>query len=240
MFNAMNAATKVVTFDAPASLVEHAHKQIREDIIFGRLAPGEKLRIEDLRARYALGSTPVREALSRLSSTGLVEATSQRGFRVTPISEHDLDDVARMRIRLETDALRDSIAHGNERWEAEVAATHYTLSALERRGLSREHADFAAWEQRNRAFHEALISACQSPWTLRFRAMVYDQHERYRRISHASASPARARDGMREHAAIKEAALKRDADKACALTEAHIMRTIEAIRTRIRRTARTT
>ncbi len=231
----MISPSAVVPFNPPASLVEFAYDKIREDIIYARLAPGEKLRIEDLRARYGLGSTPVREALSRLSSTGLVEATSQRGFRVTPISERDLDDVAMLRIRLETDALRDSIAHGGEAWEADVAAAHHTLSSLERRGLSREHADFASWEERNRAFHEALISACRSPWTLRFRATIYDQHERYRRISHASASPSRAGDGMREHAAIKEAALKRDVDKACALTESHILRTIEAIRTTIRR-----
>jgi DNA-binding GntR family transcriptional regulator len=193
----MEVATTIVPFAQAPSLVEHAYRQIREDIIFARLLPGEKLRIEELRERYGLGSTPVREALSRLSATGLVEATSQRGFRVAPISEADLDDVTTMRVRLEAAALRESIEQGDDRWEAGVAAAYHTLHALERRSLNREHAHFATWEQRNRAFHDALVAACRSQWTLRFRSLIYDQHERYRRISHANASPARARDAMR-------------------------------------------
>ncbi|MDB5042806.1 MAG: transcriptional regulator, GntR family [Candidatus Eremiobacteraeota bacterium] len=219
----------VATFER-VSLVETAYERLREDIIFGRLAPAEKLRIDDLRSRYGLGSTPLREALSRLTATGLVEATSQRGFRVTPISEDDLEDVARLRVRLETDALRESIEHGDERWEEAVAGAHHLLNRIERRGLRRDDASFAAWEERNRAFHESIVSACRSRWTLRFRLQIYDQHERYRRISHVSA-PARARDVTQEHAAIRDAALSRDADTACRLTERHIMRTIDAIRT---------
>src|ERR1700694_1563026 len=83
----------LVEIDVPGSLVELGYGKIREDIVFGHLAPGEKLRIEDLRGRYGLGATPLREALSRLSAIGLVEASAQRGFRVARVSVEDLDDV---------------------------------------------------------------------------------------------------------------------------------------------------
>lgn len=231
--NASSGVAGVVSLKSATSLVEIAYGRIREDIIFGRLAPGEKLRVDTLRARYGLGSTPLREALSRLTAGGLVEATSQRGFRVTPISEYDLEDVARLRVRLESDALRESIEHGDDRWEAAVAGSHQILHGLERRGLQQGDGAFTEWEERNRAFHEALVSACPSRWVQRFRSQIYDQHERYRRISHASV-PARARDVMREHMEIKQAALERDAERACALTERHIMRTVDAIRATIK------
>jgi DNA-binding GntR family transcriptional regulator len=97
-----------------ASLVEVAYVRLRSDVIHGALAPGEKLRIEELRAKYGLGATPLREALSRLSAVGLVEASAQRGFRVSRVSVEDLDDVTENRVRLECDLLRDSIAHGDE------------------------------------------------------------------------------------------------------------------------------
>jgi len=212
-----------------ASLTERAYECIRQDVIFGRLDPGARLRLEDLRARYDLGGTPLREALSRLSAEGLIEATAQRGFRVADISVADLDDVASMRIRLECDALRESIAFGEDAWEAGVAGAHHTLAMTERRGLPLDEAGFAQWEARNRAFHEALVAASRSRWTQRFRALVYDQHERYRRVSVLHV-PHRVEDGAAEHAALKDAALARDAERACALTEAHIMRTVGVIR----------
>jgi len=215
------------------SLVENAYGLIRRDIIFGRLEPGLKLRIDELRGRYGLGATPLREALARLSTGGLVESTSQRGFRVSRVSAADLEDVTESRVRLESELLRQSIEHGDDAWEARVAGAFHSLAKMESQGLPLDAETFSTWERRNRAFHEALVAACRSQWTLRFRSLIYDQHERYRRISHANASPARARDAMRDHAAIKDAALARDADRACALTEVHILRTLETVRTKV-------
>jgi DNA-binding GntR family transcriptional regulator len=213
---------------AATSLVELAYAHLRRDVILGALKPGEKLRIEDLRARYGLGATPLREALSRLSAIGLVEATAQRGFRVSRVSVEDLDDVTACRIRLETELLRDSIAHGGDAWEARVAGAFHTLAKMEKRGLALDAETFSRWEALNRAFHEALVSAASSRWNVRFREMIYDHHERYRRISHLVGN--RSIDVRREHAQICEAALARDADAACRVAELHVRRTGDAIR----------
>jgi GntR family carbon starvation induced transcriptional regulator len=224
--------TAVVEADAPEprSLIETAYRCLREDIVCGRLAPGSRLRIDILRSSYGIGATPLREALSRLSAVGLVEASPQRGFRVTPVSEEDLDDITRQRVRFEVEALRESIAYGDDRWEANVVATHHRLRIVERALPSRSAPAFNEYEIRNRDFHEALVSACRSPWTLRFRAMIYDHHERYRRLSMVLQTASMQNVG-RQHAAIKDAALDRNADVAAALTEKHIMRTVEVVRT---------
>lgn len=210
------------------SLAEAAYARLRSDVIHGVLAPGAKLRIEELRGRYGLGATPLREALSRLSVVGLVEATAQRGFRVSRVSVEDLDDVTDSRIRLETDLLRDSIAHGDDAWEAHLAGAFHTLAKLEAQGLPLDAETFGRWEMRNRAFHEALVAAATSRWTARFRAMIYDHHERYRRISHLVGN--RSIDVRREHAELCEAALARDAETACNVAALHIRRTGDAIR----------
>jgi DNA-binding GntR family transcriptional regulator len=225
----------VRSIDEPAaesgSLVENAYGLIRKDIIFGVLEPGLKLRIDDMRARYGLGATPLREALARLSTTGLVEATSQRGFRVSRVSVADLDDVTESRIRLEGELLRQSIEYGDDAWEARVAGAFHSLAKMESAGLPLDAQTFSEWESRNRAFHEALIDRARSPWTARFRSMIYDHHERYRRIAHLVAN--RAFDVRQEHAQMCAAALARDAEKAVAIAAQHIRRTGSAIRNQL-------
>jgi DNA-binding GntR family transcriptional regulator len=213
------------------SLVESAYGRIREDIIFGVLEPSLKLRIDDLRGRYGLGATPIREALARLSATGLVEATSQRGFRVSRVSAADLEDVTESRVRLESELLRQSIEHGDDAWEARVAGAFHSLAKMESQGLPLDADTFSTWERRNRAFHEALIDSATSAWTRRFRATIYDVHERYRRIAHLVAN--RAFDVRQEHAEMCEAALARDADRAVEVGAQHIRRTGQAIRNQL-------
>jgi DNA-binding GntR family transcriptional regulator len=214
--------------EAPGSLVEAAYERIRRDIIFGALASGAKLRIDEMRARYGFGATPLREALSRLTAVGLVETASQRGFRVATVSAKDLEDVTESRVRLETQLLAESIAHGDDAWEGRVAGAFHTLAKMESEGLPLDAETFTRWEERNSAFHDALIGASVSRWTARFRETIYDHHERYRRISHLVGN--RSFDVRDEHAAICEAALARDAETACRLTADHIRRTGEAIR----------
>jgi len=221
---------------AAGSLVEAAYARLRKDIIFGDLEPGLKLRIDDLRSRYGLGATPLREALARLSATGLVQATSQRGFRVTHVSAADLDDVTESRVSLETELLRASIENGDDAWEARVAGTFHTLAKMEAQGLPLDADTFTRWEHRNRAFHEALIDCATSRWTQLFRATIYDHHERYRRIAHLIAK--RAPEVRREHKQLCEAALARDVTTAVRVAAQHIRRTGHAIRSRLELLAR--
>ena len=207
---------------APKTMTDYVYGQLREDIIQGKLIPDSKLKIEHLRGEYKVGATPLREALSRLSSDGFVITEGQRGFRVSPTSASDLDDVTELRIMLELKALKSSLLHGGDDWESRVVATYYQLSKVEELDLFE---NLAAWEQRNHDFHWALISACTSKWLLHFYNILYDQHKRYRNIS--LIANLGKRDVHDEHQRIYDAALARDVETACRETEQHIRLTAE-------------
>lgn len=208
--------------EAPKTMTDYVYGQVREDIIQGRLAPDSKLKIELLRNTYEVGATPIREALSRLSSDGFVVTEGQRGFRVSPISPEDLEDVTELRITLELKALRKSILHGGDEWESRVVSTYYQLGKVEEQDLFE---NLGTWEQRNHDFHWALISACTSKWLLHFYNILYDQHKRYRNIS--LIANLGKRDVHAEHQRIYDAALARDVDTACHETEQHIRMTAD-------------
>jgi len=88
------------------TLTSRAYASVRRDIIEGRLKPGSKLKIEELRDRYDVGASPIRESLSLLSSDGLVDRIEQRGFRVADISHEEFADILKVRCWLEDRALR--------------------------------------------------------------------------------------------------------------------------------------
>ena len=210
----------------PKTLADDAFLRIREDIIKGTLKPGEKLRPDRLSARYGIGLSPVREALSRLASDGLAVAEGQRGFHVAPVSIGELVDVADMRITFSVLALERSIASGDEGWEARIVAAYYQLNKLVKHMKAAPATYADEWERRNRAFHAALESACASPWLLHMCEILYDQSERYRRnfVAYPKIEPRI----YEEHRVIMEAALAREAKTACRVLAEHIRRGAEA------------
>ena len=106
------------------TLAERATQRIEADIVRGALAPNARLGIAETAARYGVGATPLREALSRLAARGLVNAIGKRGFRVQSISRDDLADIVRIRSVLEREAIRLSIAAGDGGWEGEIGRAH--------------------------------------------------------------------------------------------------------------------
>lgn len=209
------------------TLVEFAYETLRQDILRGILEPGQKLRVEVLKEEYGVGASTLREALSLLISDALVTSEGQKGFRVTPISFTDIQDITDMRKMMETRALRDSIRLGDDEWEATLVAAYHRLSKVEERIYDDPKGLSADWEKRNQDFHEALISACPSQWLRHFRGILYHQSERYRRL--ALAGRAVPRNVHEEHKAIFEAAMARDVEAACRLTEDHIDRTLAVL-----------
>ena len=90
--------------------------------------------MRDLESRYAMGATPLREALVHLAARGLVAAEGQKGFRVPAVDREDLLDVTQSRQIAEAEALRLAMHHGDAAWEDEIVASFHLL----RRELERQ------------------------------------------------------------------------------------------------------
>lgn len=207
-----------------ASLLTDA---IRSDILSGKLPPGQKLKFKDLSARYGCGVIPLREALSRLATTGFVDAEDQRGFRVAGVSREEVIDLTQVRRRIERDTLREAIAHADDAYRARVAAAVRRLDGLAMTDRTPTHMN-PDWDSAHEAFHEALMSACPSPWQLRLFRMLRDQSARYHHLSLRN-SDRIARDAHQEHRDIAAAVIAGKADLACALLSEHSATTAEIV-----------
>lgn len=204
------------------TLTEGITLRLRTLIASGEIPPGEKLNLDELRHKFGVSLSPLREALSHLSAEGFVVGLeSQRGYRVAPVSEHNLLEVTRLRAELESFALRESIARGDDRWEAEVVVRLHQLSKLERSTPARPRVE--EWEKAHRAFHQSLLAACRMPLLLNFCTTLHDLSDRYRRLF-LEKHPI-DRDVGEEHRRICDATLERRADQACSLLRDHIERT---------------
>lgn len=196
------------------------------DAAGGKWTPGGKIAIDQLAERFRVSLGVVREALARLTSDRLVTAAPQRGFAVAPLSRADLIDLNAVRIEIETRCLRRSIQCGSLEWEGRLLDAWHQLSRTQR-GAGDESGVNPDWTRLHGGFHDGLIAACDSPWWLRLRDELHLQVERYRRMARPQAPGARKFDD--EHFALLDAALKRDADRACTLLAGHLQRTADAL-----------
>ncbi|KQX86719.1 hypothetical protein ASD34_10210 [Variovorax sp. Root473] len=208
------------------SRTERAYQRLRQEILVGELAPNERLRVADLEARFELGLTPIREALARLASEGLVSMEARRGARVLEASPAELADLMKTRREIERLCLIESIKRGDSKWEAEVLAALHVLARAPLPDFGERSALALEWEAHHRRFHTALVSACGSDWLLRFWNQLVDHSQRYRKTR--LQGPLVARDVQAEHQAILDAVLRRDADAAVALMDRHLRDTEEA------------
>ena len=206
---------------------ETTYRHLRSDLLRCHFAPNARLRFDELRLRYGVGVSPLREAMSRLQSEGLIEIDSHKGARVTGISVTDFLDLAELRITIEGAALAKAIERGDDRWEAELAGAFQYLLRVEER-MSEDLAGNDERELRHGRFHTVLVSACGSRRLLDFRAVLYAQAERYRHLALAYTKGTHPkRDSLEEHRRLMAAAVARKSKEACALLRDHLQLTTE-------------
>ncbi len=204
------------------TVVDMLAAAIRRDISFGVLRPDQKLKIEALRQSYGGSNHSMRETLRMLTAEGLVEALSQRGFRVTSATEEDLRDILLMRLETEKLGLRRSLADGDVDWESRVVAALHALTRAEAE-VQANPDDFTAlaWDEACRVAAEALISACGSPRLIEMAGKFYSQSRRFRLALLREGQidfPAR----LARQEKLREAILARDEQTATRLLEEDI------------------
>ena len=207
------------------SRTAETYETLKQSILSGTLRPRTRLRIEQLSEKLTVSAGAIREALSRLTSEGMVVAEPQRGFLVAPISKTDLRDLTAVRIDIEVKCLRRSIALGDVDWETDVVAAHHRLTKTP------EHlpdgSTHPEWPMVHASFHDALVAGCDSSWWLRLRGQLFLQAERYRRLSIPHSRV--VRDVAGEHKTLADATLARNADAAARAIEDHLRLTADLL-----------
>lgn len=207
------------------------YQVLRDEILRGELTPGERLRVSALSKRYQLGLTPLREALVKLSSEGLIVNEPNRGASVRQISITELHDLFSTRRDIEALCLRRAMNNRSAEWEAEILRTQHLLSRTLIPETPEDRDGVAQWEAMHRQFHRALVAACDSQWLLDFWETLADHSERYRKLRLVTSGPARAdpRDISAEHAAIASAVVNGDEDHAVQLMDDHLAKTEQVV-----------
>ncbi|MFQ5661076.1 MAG: GntR family transcriptional regulator [Gammaproteobacteria bacterium] len=227
----MNKIVSMIAVQKPEggneTLASTVYQQLRADILSGKLQPGTKLRLHELKNHYDAGNSPIREALNRLLVNGMVVREENRGFHVSPAGIPELLELIRTRCWLEEVALRESIKHGDSSWEERIVLAYYWLSRVTRSKDDPAAYTSTEWEDKHREFHLSLLSACNSNILLGFCAQLFELTLRYRNL--AAVVEYRERHELDEHRALYGSVLDRDADEAVKLLVAHYQVTADIV-----------
>jgi len=204
---------------ARPQLSDEVAARLREQIMDGRVRPGEYLRLERLAAEFGISVTPVREALQSLRSQGFVHLEPRRGFVVAPLSRQDVADLFWVQAGIAAElAARaaDAITTGVLR---ELTGIQEAL----RRAVADGRTDLV--EEHNHAFHRSINLAAGSAklaWSLSSVAR-YVPRGLYGRL------PDWPRTALQDHEAVLQALTRADPDQAAAAMRAHITRAGELL-----------
>lgn len=204
----------------PALAVEVANA-LRDLILEGELAAGEKIREKELTERFGVSRTPLREAMKMLSSEGLIELIPNRGAIISRTSVSDLVDAFPVLAALEGLAGAQAAERATDEELAEIAQlTRDLIEAF-------ENGDRPRYFSINQSIHNAILAASRNPTLQRSHAAVAGQVHRAR--YQANLEHARWERAVKEHERIAEALLGRQAEEANDLLCNHMVAKLESI-----------
>lgn len=216
-----NNTTPLETRDSFSSQVL---RELKDDILSGFFAPGEKLKMSILKERYDVGVSPLREALSQLLVEQLVVVENQRGFKVHPISLAEMKDIYQTRSHIEALCVELAVINGDNNWEASIIAANHLLNKSGEL-LEKSDDDVQKWEAIHQAFHTAIASGCGSATLLHVRRSLYEKASRYRNLwLKQNMSDRGVYDANRqEHEELVDALLRRDKKRAITIIKQHLL-----------------
>lgn len=199
-----------------ASLSEQIEDALKEEILVGNFGPGERIPVDELANKWNVSSTPIRDALLRLASVGLVKVIPRRGFYVETLSKQEFKNIFDLRIALETLAV-------------ETAATRIPKKELER--VMQQYRDAEAeiaqdgertlLLQYDHALHDLIIQYCDNPKLREFMIELRDL-DLWARGTLVSLRPDAYEQALPEHIRVMEALQTRDPQVARAALREHL------------------
>jgi DNA-binding GntR family transcriptional regulator len=189
---------------------------LREEILSGRIAPGERIRQEEVAARFGASRLPVREALRMLEAEGLTEHEAHKGARVPRLDMHEVDVIYQMRERLEPLALAESLPR----------LTAGVLARLEEIQVQIEaNTDVGEFLALDREFHLLTYEGCRIDPLSAMVVRLWNSTQHYRRAFMHLTGPDRRWVVNAEHRLLLDAVQRRDTVDAERHLSGHIRRT---------------
>ena len=196
------------------SLREQAREAVRTQILLGQIEPGRVESVINVAAALGVSITPVREAIMDLANLGMVEVIRNRGFRVPVLTDHDLDEIFRLRTMVEVPAM------------AEVAQVLGGTSLPQFRGLAEQITDAArdgdltAFLELDRQFHLGLLELLGNHRLVALVGQLRDQ-ARMRGLQRLADQGELTHSGE-EHVAIVDAVESGNAEQTAELVRKHL------------------
>ncbi|NOH80198.1 GntR family transcriptional regulator [Vibrio sp. RE86] len=215
------------------TLTDKVSKMIHQDILNGELQPGQKLVVADLKQKYNVGASPIREALVQLSWTKYVSLEPQKGCWVSPVSVSELTDLYESLRFVASVLIKQAIEAGDETWELDVLTSFHKLSRIK---LSQGDFDWSEWEERQHQFHISLLEGAVSQNMLSFFNDLINQVKRYRYYAVVNGLDNSAFN-LDEYEMIMKLVLAKDSNKAAEKFDSHLRRTMEQIQQVIEKAA---
>lgn len=195
---------------------------IREEILHGVLAPGKPLRQEELAERFGVSRLPVRDALLRLETQGLVHVYPNRGAFVISLSADEVREIYEMRILLEGDLLERAVPRLTaDDWRRIDAANAESVRS----------ANGPEWVEGDWAFHRALYEPAGRPRQLATIEQLRAAVARYWTVR--DALPSHSAEWLADHDAILAACRARASVAARRRLEDHVRRVMELVLARL-------
>jgi DNA-binding GntR family transcriptional regulator len=189
---------------------------LREAILSGEIAPGERIRQEDIAERLGASRLPVREALRMLEAEGLTESQAHKGAWVPRLGKHEVDVIYQMRERLEPLALAESLLHLTDEDVRRIAGVQERIEA---------NTDIGEFLALDREFHLLTYSGCPIEQLSSMVVRLWNSTQHYRRAFMYLTGPGRRWVVDAEHRLILDAIERRDAVDAERHLSGHIRRT---------------
>ncbi|MFT3861048.1 GntR family transcriptional regulator [Micropruina sp.] len=136
---------------------EEVLTELRRVLVSGRVKPGTLLPLDSLARAFGVSRTPVREALKTLLGEGLISHNHRGGYIVHALSRDEFVELYTIRRALEAAALGASALLADQAHQAAVS------ESLAQQRIALKLGDVAGWDLEGRAFHEALVAACDMP-----------------------------------------------------------------------------
>ena len=199
-------------------LTQQLVEALREKIMSGELASGERLVEERLSEEFSVSRMPVREALRQLEAQQLLSDTAHKGAVVAPLIQGDATETYELRILLESEALRQSIPR--------LTSADHELASGYIAELETEH-NYAEIGRLNRLFHMALYSKAPNKRLLRLVEDGLNEEERFLRFNLEAMGLGKL--SQDDHRAMLQAAREGDVEHSVELLEQHLNRGVEVI-----------